>query len=342
MPGKRSYKGKRITSYFGKCRCPPAKKTSKQRQSAKLRDKKINTLVEKRMVEISKKQIAKERLNNQLREYWYAAGMNRSQNLYSPGRPIYFDGHANKIGTIDKTDVNQILNDPEPADPDLFVDASGIDADGAQQGMLTETIMGRRQTDKVKISGFSLGLKALFRAVQVLRQDHQIIGGVQGDEVPPQQPPNVQRQLETVVLKYAIVGVLRPENILEDPADPLPAEMLRYPTWGYSSSLDTTEKANEVKWIKKRVFLSGELKCNLSNARHKDFTVEKYVKLKSPLEVSYLPNEQNGQQTSDWSFYVVTRTNVPSETTIQDGVTVRRYSEFAPLITAYTKTHYHE
>lgn len=333
-----------MTRYFGKCPpCVGGKRRAVKTSRAKLTDKKINTLVEKRMVQIAKKQIAKERVNLILREFWHATGMKREFNLMPLGRKIYYKGWANKIATIDKIDVNQPVNAPaNDADPDLFVEAGAVvDGDGALQGMITESIMGRRQTDKIKISGFTLGVKAFFAAVQALPQDFQLVDGpaLSAGEIAPAQPPdNVLRQMETVVLKYAIVGVLRAES--SDPAapDPLAPELLKYSTWGYSSQLDSDERSDTL-WTKKRTFIEGEIKCNVNQIRHKDFTAEKYHKLNEPLSVSYAPADQNGQQTSDWSFFLVLRSNVPDYAA---GSQTYVYADYAPNVTCYTKTHYHE
>lgn len=315
---------------------PPRRRTVRTSRR-KLSDKKINTLEEKRMVEVAKQIVARERVNLILREYWHAAGMLRQFNKMSLGRKIYYDGYANKIATIDKVDVNFVVNAPaDDIDPDLYIEpGDAADNDGAQQGMITETIMGRRQSDKIKISGFTLGVKAFFSAVQCLAQFSEAIGGSTQAAQPPN---NVLKHLETVVLKYAIVGVLRDLNAALNPSDPLPEEMLKYPTWGYSPQLDEDEKANTL-WIKKRTFLSGEMKCNINEIRHKDFTAERFVKLNNPLSVSYLPADQNGQQTTDWAFFVVFRSNVPDYAA---GTQTHQYEEYAPSVTCYTKTHYFE
>lgn len=274
-----------------------------------------------------------------LREYWHCAGMNLDYNKYSAGRAIYYNGHLNLIATVDKTDVSMVANTPELQDPDLFVHIGEVaDADGAQQGMFTQPIQGKRTSDSIRVTGFDISIKALFRAVAVLEADHQLIGDMGPTEVPPAQPPNVPRRIETVILKYAIVGTLRDQNIdLEAFADPVVRELLPFNTWGYNRLLDPYESTFE-GWIKKRTFINGQLKVALSSTRDKDLTVFRSIKLKNPLVIKYDPTDQNGTRTYDWAFYLVLRSNIP----VTDATQTDDFSAYAPQVSVCTKLHYFE
>lgn len=316
------------------------KKKSFKPKSYKQRfnDKAINTKIEAKILAIARAEDVKNRNNLILREYWYCQNFLPFYNRLPTGTPVSYSGIVKKIGTIDKTDVNEPLNAPEFVDPDLFQDIYNADPDGTTQGMITTHINGRRFTDQVKITGFTLGFRVLSKAVQVLQQDHQVIGGIDSStEIIPDQPPNVSRRLNKIKVKYALCGVLRPEAILGTAADPEPDELVKWHRWGYSRNLDDVDTQN-VLWIKKRVFIQGEVELNLSTTRDVEKEFTKYVKLKEPLTVLYLPNDQNGQQSRNWEFYMSFRSNVPEV----DATQTEDYTPYQPLISFYTKTHYFE
>lgn len=317
-------------------------------KTSKLRDKKINTLIERRIQEIAKKEDAVQRINLIKRQFWYCGQpqdpnhqqMVRSHNKYAAGAQVFYNGLFEQIGELEKVDINQVVNAPRAFSANEF---AYQEQDGVNVGMATAPQHGRRLGDQIKISGWTLGMKVLFPAVQTLQQDHQIIGGINDPEVPPTQPPDVPRQIETVVLKYAIVGIMTNTAVQGDQgADPTPADLLTYRSWGYSPLLDFVE-GNVEKYVKRRTFVKGELKCNLSTHRNKDMTTERYVKLKSPLTVKYDPNDQNGTRTGAWRFFLVLRSNVPHTSgTFPAGAQPYDYSAYAPRVSAFTKMHYFE
>lgn len=259
--------------------------------------------------------------------------MLRDYNLYSPGTAVYYNGKILQIATIDKQDINVPVNLPaDDADPDLF---NNLDADGAAQGMVTESMHGRRMGEIVKITGFTVSVKAFFAALQPLSQFSEAVGG--GHQAA--QPPNVPRQLETVVLKWALVGVRDDQAVMGNLGDiPDIEALLPFPAWGYSKHLDLDE-ARFRQTIKLRTFVTGEFSVNIQNTRHKDKTATEFVRLPKPLEVKYAVNDQNGRVTRTWRFFLVLRSNVPHG---PDGTQTHNYSAYAPLISAMTKTHYFE
>lgn len=344
-PKKKTYTKKQKYNYYkryGKWPSKNGKKSYNKNKSytSKLMDKKINTGVEVRMLQIAKKEDAKNRINLIIREYWWCSGMMLDYNRFSGGAFMQYNGYCKRIATIDKIDINQPLNVPQIQDPDLWQHPDfPFDTDGVTQGMTTDTIQMRRQTDIVKITGFTLGLRVHLNAVQTLFQDDEIIPPETPLEVHPDQPPRVLRPIVTVVLKYAIIGVLRRENAIgHDSPNPQVDELMPWNTWGYTPRLDHSERQKRQWGVKTRTFLKGECSMSISTTRHQAKEIEKFVRLDDPLIVNYAPHSQTGEQTQDWMFYLVIRSNVPHDSPTQ----TYDYTPFAPQVSAFTKTHYFE
>lgn len=325
---RRNYKAKKKQLF---------KKPSKfyKTRVSKLRSRKIDTLVEKRMQAIARAEDVKNRVNLCLRQFIWSNGLLRTYNRMPQGLPVFYDGIIKEIFEVPKTDINQPLNEVPPVDPDVQEPANVA---GSARGMLTSTIQGKRQTDLIKVTGMHLSMKVHSKAVQVLNQDHQQVGQMDVNERAPDQPPNVPRRLNTIIVRWAIVGILRAENILGDAA-PIPdiKLCLPYHTWGYTPKLDIEERSDK-QFIKRRTFIKGSCAFNLSTLKDQDKTINKFVRFSRPLKVRYTENDQNGYASTNWRFYLVCRSNVPHS----DNTQLLEYDDYAPYVTSCVKLHYFE
>lgn len=289
-----------------------------------------DTLLEKVIVRLAKKEINKNRVNLIDRNYYYGQ-FDPVTNFFTGGRRIFYSGEILGLARIDKQDINFVANQPD-ADP---MEASGprqeLDGDGAQQGGITSTEHGRRKGDMVKIKGFTVGLKAWLDRMPFDPDSDWFQTAANGSFV---------RTLpETIILRWRIVMVTDAQAPV-DPAiqvHPTAVELLPLHSFGYSSSLDDIEK-NATLLIKKRTLAKGSMSFNVRDQINKDKTMQRYFKMKTAITQKYLPADQNGRQSVSHRFYWVIRSNVPH----MAGTQNIDYSQFAPRVHVCLKTHYYE
>lgn len=303
-------------------------------------DKAINTKIEAKILAIAQSEDRKNRNNLILREYWFATGFLPDYNRLGAGVEVPYLGIVEKIATIDKVDINSPVNAPaNDVNPNLYIEIGDVaDPDGAQQGMITQPINGRRFTDQVKITGFTLGAKIYQRSIQVVNMydDNESDDTIHDED--PDQPPNVLSRIANIEIKYSIVGVLRAESAVGTAPNPFARQLIPWNRWGYSRNLDDADRQAEEWFDKKRTFISGTVKYSVKEPMQLERNFTRYVQLKEPLTVLYLPADQNGQQSRNWEFFVVWRSNVPNT----DGTQTEDYTPYLPQVTFYTKTHYFE
>jgi len=269
---------------------------------------------------------------------------------------IYYDGKVQRVAMIDKADIDQVLNAPEPVHVDEPPAQMEQDHDGANQGMLTQVHHGRRLTERIKIDAFTINLK-LWQA-RIPNEFNSTSHGMPND-VPnnPNYLGNVTwhqwflrgadgaftRQMpETVVIRYGIYQVFNKAHgdailDLDHAEDPEADQLIPMRRWGYSSALDLAD-ADKTKLIKKRCIFSDQITLNLRESLNKEKSIRKYIKMKKPLTVTWLPQDQNGVQQVSSRFYFCIRSNIPQVT----GLQTVDYAPFAPLTAVCFKTHYHE
>lgn len=310
---------------------------------AKLADKRINTLFERRARDIAKAEIKKSLVKLYDRNYYFGT-VNKEANSVTGGRRVFYDGFVQRICQIDKQDINQVLNAPDH-EPDDAKMQEEVDGDGAVQGMLTQVSHGRRLTELIKIDGFTIGIKAnMDRCPNEF--DHTLVGpNAVGSTAWHQwflRRPNGEfdRTLpETIIVRWSLVRVYDDQAPVGPLIQTIPSvdSMLPLRPWGYTSALDSAQ-LNETLLIKKRTLCKGSFSFTASDTRNKDYTIKKWCGFKNPLTVKYLPADQNGQQTVSSRFFFVMRSNVPQTTLTQ----LLDYSPFAPRINLMIRTHYHE
>lgn len=300
-------------------------------------DRKINTLFEKRALQISKDQIAKSQVRLIDRNYYFGA-FDPVTNKLTGGRRIFFNGTIVQLARIDKQDVNMVANAPDADAMEASGPRQELDGDGAQQGMVTKTQHGRRFTDLIKITGFTVNLKVLYDRFPTLVD----AGGGTEQEAWFARTANgayVRDLMETIVLKWRLCQVTDAQAAV-DPAiqaHPTCLNLVPFRSFGYSASLDDDEKSQTL-FLKKRTLYKGSTSYQVRERLSKDKTINHYVRLKNPITVKYSPVDQNGRQTVAKRFYFAIRSNVPHEAGTQNI----DHSQFAPRIHVCLKTHYTE
>lgn len=315
----------------------------------KLMDKKINTALERRMVEISQ--------SNQvtlINRVWLAGG--NPQDVHAV--PLFGAEGANKsyhnyirigakpyvsayIDAIPIADINQPLNVIDPSAPNQA---------GVSRGMVTQSMHGRRLSNIIKIKGISLEirLKSDFGLDELHNTDNN-----NALEIIKESYRRTQGEIE---LYYKVVQVTcDPQGELPDPAD-VAVLALRYDDWGYSSRLDVQEK-KEQRVFKFKTLISGRARCSpqISFSKHgrdaapiplvnEDPTVnivpyyreiKQYKSFMPPIEIEYEPTDQNGLQKTNKCIYFVARSNVDLQ-----GLNSPAAQSAAPNIAVICKTYY--
>lgn len=289
--------------------------------TSKLLDKKINTLYEKRAKAIAEKVVAANIVHLIDRSRFWG-NVDLVTNEWQTTRPIYYDASSDdqvrQLCRIDKSDINFVTNVPDSNSGDDDNDPE-MDQDGAQQGMLTQTMHGRRNTDLILIDGITIAIKLFCR----------------------RGTPSVYPAMDfnDVRFKWAVVKVTDANALLNSTQQVTPEvdELLPYHSWGYSRTLDHEENQKDL-FIKKKTLMKGSVRFNLSDIRYQEKTVTRFLRFKKPLKMTYAPADQNGIQTENFKVYFVARSNIP-QTLVQGN---HKYAEYAPRITVVSKIHYHE
>lgn len=292
----------------------------------------VDTRLEERMLEIAQKQVIpliyRKRIFCQYNE--------QTGQFETEGGLSYQVGFVREISDIPKADFNQPLAGGPVDDPNTD-EKEDVNL-GATQGMMTQTHQQHRISDIVRISGFTLGLRLRTNMIKILQNSVSLNEEEEGNtfvDVWSQEPFQEFNQKGYCVVHYKILAILDPNNSTDPDADPqddvfLPPINTVIPihSYGYSPQLDL-EESQRAGYTKKKVFMSGSVRLNYFTNRigHKEFV--KYVKLKTPFTLNFLPRDQNGKRLSKWKVYLALRSNTNDE-------------ELNPKWNAFVKVHYNE
>lgn len=265
--------GKKRTRRFRRKRYGKNKKYSTT--ISRLRDKSINTLLEKRMQEIAQAQV----LKNIYRKYVFGA-QDLDTNEFQTAEQVTWKGTVHHISSVEKEDVDQIVNMPEAFESEAPMEA--MDNDGGLQGMIRDPVYGHRRTDVIKVQGLQIQMRVLL-PFQVDASDAQ------------------------VTLRWQVVAVKRPENMLAF-NEPWARQLITWNPFGYSRKLDNAYTLQQGQFKKKKL-LGGFMKLRYSTIRSQERFVTKYIRFPNPIVIQFLPAEQNGQiiREDSWKFFFVAR-----------------------------------
>lgn len=325
----KSYRRKR-TTYRRKKTYRKKKSTRGTINYKKVMDKKINTSIERRMVEIAQAQ--KPAL---ISRTWLTDPPNQSQIrdtppvLGAPGEALnecaYTDITttpfiSDYIDRIRKTDINMPLNVEDPTLP------SGA---AVTRGMITAVKHGFRSNNRIAIKGINLDIR--------IRSDF----GIErlAEEPPSNAAGHIRNAYEQtagrITLQYKLVEVsVSPNQALPDGED-IAILALKYNNWGYSSVLDVALKEDE-RTYKYKTILSGNINCSpqisftkvghendpLTGSDEPSTSVmpffrefSQYRKFANPIRIEYDPRDQNGINKTTKALYFVAKSNVqPGQT----------------------------
>lgn len=325
----RGYKNKKI--YYKKNYKKKYKKKYNKNKKynvsiSKLASKKIDSLLERRMVEISQQQ--KQTLINRKWLTDGIAGVRNSTPIFGrqgenfsshPYTDITSTPYVNEyIDVIKASDINNPLNVQDPQNPD---------AAGVTRGMVTEIAHGFRSGNTVLIKGISLdmriisdfGLERLHNAdnnvaLEIISRNYQITRGI-------------------IMLDYKVVLVtVSDTNAALPTGNEVAILALNYNDWGYSSLIDIQLKELQ-RTYKYKTLLSGRINCSpqvsFSKIGHdvaqgvppnnqQDPTVniipyfrelKQYKKFNPPIRIDYNTTNQDGKDKTIQAIYFVAKSN---------------------------------
>lgn len=283
-----------------KSKYTPRRKDYKRRYTVnkgKLMDKKINTILERRIAQIAADEVNKARIKLIHRMEWGGEYIGTT-NTYVPNSAnpalgyVGWTGHVAYLSQIPKVDIEFINNIPAPNNP-LSQEDEKNDGDGPGHGMQKITHHGRRISDMIKVTGIALDLRFVMPMINTAITPIPLFGYVD--------------------IHYAIV-VYQDEKMIESPlvigADPTSKELLLMPPFGYSSRLDRKDYLTQSSQ-NCRVLYRGRMRMPVSTSSTQERNKKVYAKFKNPIQITYDPQDQNGDKPLDKKFYFVIRSTCP-------------------------------
>lgn len=234
---------------------------------------------------------------------------------------IDYDGRAVLLSNIPAVDIEIIANDPQADEKQTGNVNENLDGDGIAQGMPTQSIMGRRTKNILKLQSLSATLRL-----------RTLMNHADNDD-----------SRGFVKVKYAFVlwrdegmNVPIPQaNPVRYPA-PLPITLLSFRPFGYTSKIDHKIEGKQ-DTQKTRTLLSGETTLPRHNSRTTEKFVNIFKRFDNPITLKYAPDSQNGIRTvgDSWRLYFVCRSDVSRGS---DG----DHSDLYPRVQVCTKLNYYE
>lgn len=304
MPYKKRYRKKRSTNYKKKV-------YKKGTYNKRLRDKSINTLIEKKIVAISRSEINKHKVILCKRDHIYA-GFDRLENLFTgQGRLISYNGgnQVTFISGIPIADVATvaaqwlglnnlpIVNDPNLSNQLTYLQQNagmGPNLLAVQQANPEPAFNGWREGSQVIITGISLNLK-VYGEIWALNLD-----------------PIPTKLYDDVHLFFKVVAV---KNTQGDETiafhTPTLNDLIPYNNWGYTKVLDD-ELTPLLDQIRYKTLLKGKISYKPSERTSKHIFRSYRTKFKTPLKMNFKTTDKSGHhRTTDWKIYIVFRSNIP-------------------------------
>lgn len=287
----------------------PPKKFYKKKYKmnlGKLIDRKANTLIEKRMISIARKEA---RINNPalcLRRYcWvdYDKTTNKFDLLPAGNNSIDWNGKmVNLTEKIIKEDHAVAVNNPITDDPNTqFHETADRALDGANVVATLRTAHGRRTGDQIYLTAFSLDVRAVC------------------DFTPFDGPDaNLENFYDKIQVHLGLVKTRKLFDAGGNFLPPDPKELLPISPWGYHSALDPqindlmNTRSKQYLWREKfTISSSNPLKPNIDFKRYN-------IGFKNPIKIDYSETDINAIS-NDFDVYLVCRTSVASTGEAEDA-----------------------
>lgn len=270
------------------------KKNYKKSYNSKLRDTKINTLVEKRIEQISKKEIQKS-INTLCYRQMLLMNYEPITNAFTELAPavsqVDWHGTVVECSNISVQDIEFTISLPPVNDPLVSPDSYPPPV-GAGTGAPITDENGRRRGNTIMITGVSADIMAYVDRLA----DVAILGP----------------QYDNVEIRYGFYLWREDLAVMTTPPffKPSAQQLMKWRPFDYNKSIDTAIEA-ETDHAKVRKLAEGKLYLKYSRS----FGASKYKKishrLKVPVPITYLVNDQTGQEAVNWKLYCVVMSEIP-------------------------------
>lgn len=313
-----------------KPRRKPRRKNNRKKKKysisvAKLASKRIDSLLERRIVEIAQSQLQtlvnRKFLTdapNGLRNAVPIFGREGEDYTTVPYTDITSTPYTNEyIDVVQASDINTPLNIVDPQNP------QGV---GVTRGMITSTSHGMRKGNSIKVKGISLDIRIIsdFGLDALANTDNNTSSEI------------IRRMFAItrgrIILDYKVV-LVKVSNTNQ--ALPSGAEVavlaLKYNNWGYSPLLDVELEEKE-RTFSYKTLMSGTVNCSpqlswskighdtAPNVPPPDFDpttniipffreISQYRKLNPPILIEYDPTDQQGKNKIRQAIYFVAKSN---------------------------------
>lgn len=283
----------------------------------RLKSKKIDSLLERRIKQIAVKEDRKNELVLVKRLQIFGT-YDILTNEFGPGVLLDWTGQIVDISSIPKSDINFLVNVP-PLDDPLTVDGASavfdvdagdenMDGDGAGQGMLSAKLQGKRSSEIIQTRSISIGLRARVRGIQV--------GG------------NAQN-FDGSWVHYAVVAV-KSRSLMVPGYTPHPEQVLPMKRFSMERALDTEQAAiSGNKDFTYKTVIRGKMFLRQRRDRCDVKFAQKHAKYQH--RITFDPEDQNGQNVIQGrKLYLVLRSDVPDSAD----------DSYKPEILCYSKLRY--
>lgn len=306
MPGRRKY-GRRPRRRRRRAKAKVLRLTSRQ-----ARTKKYDSVVERVCARVARIEIQKNEVRLISRKHILGT-YDRQLFLWTNPTPIDVRGVVIPMSRIPLTNVTMQAAIPALDIPETMENESLANT-GLAMGILTQTAHGYRSKDFIRVSGFSLFLRAF-----------------------------VERRVEATVpameyseLRWRLVSV-RSTDAQDGPIGPTPGwkpdpwEVLIWPRPdGYSAKLDHQD-AQLTDDLKTKILCRGRVKFQYRLDKSDYHISTKYCTFKKPILIQYRPGDQSGGFHESSQLFLVFRSNVSSDQSVQN---------YRPRVCGVTKLHY--
>lgn len=303
------------------------KKAKYHVSTRKLADKRINTLVEKRMSEVAQKEAAKLIPPNLVFRRYLFADYDMNLNRMGNYTPVGWTGIVVSLAQIPKMDnVTQAVNTSVPQQPDQMLRPNPQYNFGAAV-VAPHQVQGYRSGNTVSIKNIQFGLRVRHNPLVTGRTLDIVQDG--GPAAPAQTTIWNQAAFEHSFTKWAIVTT---QDDLQSGVgwEPTPDRVLPMKKFGYSSRLDigVSEQTAHQKF---KTLMSGTIKNTYQQYQVAE-TQREYFKKGLSLPIEYQYDDLYGQQVIGVNkLFLVVRSNIPD---------AGPAGQFRPQIGAYIKLGY--
>lgn len=262
-------------------------------RKGKLLDGKINTLFEKRAKEIAEAVVKANQVRLVYRMYNFST-YNSNTNEHAGAQLLDWDGVCIPQDVIPKQDIEFLVANPGPDLPStLMTDESnpqGNAAVGAGHGMVDVTAHGFRQSEFIKITGWSIDIRAFLARLQ----------------------DGNTRRYDNAQVYWRLVSVRMADSVANPNWLPNVRQVGPFlKPWGFNSKLDIETADQSQRSIKYKLICKGSFAVRSSADHCVQVNKGHYHKFKKPLLITYADDDQRGMVKTKDSLFLLLRSQIP-------------------------------